>query len=217
MLASRYPVRARTQSRVIPSPQTGNITIGFSTTNKWQSRLIRHILNSPCSHAWIAYDSHDFGFRRVLQAEWYGFEDIPWEKWKSKNILVAEFYPTGHDLWPAVQWLARHLGSDYDYKAAALLRFKRFFSTFIKRPFSDPDKLMCSEAVCRALARSGYESFLFLDPEAVDPKECLLTCLKDSKNFTSKWISDSLITWLDNRSIGYELPTVGPHEPIRPR
>lgn len=210
MLASRFPWQARSRFGPIQVPLPGNVTVGFSTTNKWQSRLIRRVLDSPCSHAWVAYDSHDFGFRRVIQAEWYGFEDIPWEKWKSKNILVAEFFPTGHDPWPAVQWIARLLGSDYDYKSAALLRFKRFFSTFVKRPFSDPTKLMCSEAVCRVLSRSGYESFLLLDPEAVDPKKCLLTCLNDSDNFEVKWMSDHLVSWLEKKNIRYELPKAGP-------
>jgi hypothetical protein len=187
-------------------PQVGNVTVGVSTTNKWQSKLIRWVLGSPCSHAWIAYDSYDFGFRRVIQAEWYGFEDIPWTRWKQKNILIAEFFPTGKDVWESVQWLANFLGAAYDFRAAVLTKISRYLRSIIKQPFKDPSKLMCSEAVVRMLQRANYESFLDLDPEGTGPHDCLRVMVKDSLNFQIKYLHETAENWLEKRKIPIVFP-----------
>ena len=171
-----------------------NVTIGFSTTNKLISSFIREITKSPCSHAWIAFDSIDLETRVVVQAEWYGYEIIPLWRWRRNNILVAEFEPITIDLNPSLPRLAQYLGAKYDYEAAILSGLFPYFTEYMKRylksNFKDPSKLMCAESVIRLL-QPRCDCVKDLDPELTTPKELLDTlfstqefkCIYKNPNF----------------------------------
>ena len=72
---------------------SSSITIGFSTTRLLSSRIIRWITQSSCSHAFIAFDDRSLEMRMVMQAEPWGYELRPWDRWIRDNTLVAEFRP----------------------------------------------------------------------------------------------------------------------------
>jgi len=160
------------------------ITVGFSTTNKWISRVIRWVMRSPCSHAWLAYDDPTLGMRLVMQAESWGYELRPWLRWRKENILVAEFVPTGPNLDESLKWIATFLGARYDYKAAILSGLWRWFGRAIRGKFNNPDKLMCSEGVVRFLQHANYRTVRNLDPETTNPKRLLIRCFRHAREFT---------------------------------
>jgi hypothetical protein len=161
-----------------------NVTVGFSTTNKLISRCIRWFTRSPCSHAWIAFDDEVLGLRVVLQAESWGYELRPWDRWRKENILVAEFIPHGPPLDKSLKWIATFLGSRYDYRAAFFAGLWRWFGRFLRGKFNSPSKLMCSEGVVRFLQHARYEAVADLDPEITSPKRLLIRCLQRIHDFT---------------------------------
>ena len=167
-----------------------SVVVGFSTTNKFMSRLIRWVTRGKSSHAWIRYWDESLEQYMVIQAELHGYETIPWARWKTKNRLVSAYVPTSLDLMPGVRHIARLLGVDYDLRSAIWTGLKRWFGKRLKRATSSPKKLMCSEAVCRALQFSGVACVKDLDPETVSPQD-LQTALAASDEFSET--SDS--TW----------------------
>lgn len=163
------------------------ITVGFSTTHRWTSKAIRWVTQSPCSHAWIAFDDAVLGTRVVLQAETWGYEIRPWSRWLNENILVAEFVPTGPPLDGSLKWIAKFLGVPYDYRASILSGLFRWWGRLLKGRFNDPKKLMCSEGVVRFLQHGNYEAVKDLDPEITNPKILLLRCFRHAAEFTLKF------------------------------
>lgn len=169
-----------------------NVTIGFSTTNKVSSGIIRWLTQSPCSHAWFAFDDDTLGMRMVMQAEWWGYEIRPWPRWIKENKLIAEFEPTCDKLHmtKAVRAMARELGTRYDFGSAAWVGIKGWLRRWIQsgltlRPSRTPHQLMCSEAVVRLLGHAGLLLPRGLDPELVSPGD-LLSTLKGSSRFAKR-------------------------------
>lgn len=167
-----------------------NVTIGFSTTNKVASRLIRWAARAPCSHAWVAFYDSALGLRMVMQAEWRGFELRPWARWARENRLVAEYRVTGLQMAEPLRMLARELGGNYDFKSAFWVGLRswlhRFFRTrFSLRPSRTPHQLMCSEAVTRLLTWAGAPFPQGLDPELISPGD-LLKLVRSLPSFFDK-------------------------------
>ena len=165
-----------------------NITIGFSTTKLFVSRFIRRITGSSCSHAFIAFNDASLKMRMVMQAESWGYELRPWNRWQRGNILVAEFRPTGPKLDDALRKLARRLGTKFDYRSFVIIGIKSIFTSWYRNRFSlsperDPWKLTCSEAVIRFLNFGRYRTVRDLDPETTSPGELLRALLMNRKEF----------------------------------
>lgn len=162
-----------------PPRTSQDITICFSTTKKLMSGVIRwatggkFLVPASPSHALISHYDVSLGRRMVLQAEAWGFEHRTWERFEKDNILIAQFAPIGPDLEESLQWISSYLGADYDFVAAFLVGLKKFTGRAIKGRFSDPRKLMCSEAVIRMLDHAGYASVRDLDPETTSPLELM--------------------------------------------
>lgn len=160
-----------------------NITVGFSTTNKLISRLIRWVTRGKVSHAWIAFNDPTLNMRLVMQAEAWGFEVRPWRRWKRQNRLVAEFVPK-KDLTESLRWIARSLGVKYDWHSAFLAGLWRWLGVWIRGRFSSPRKLMCAEAVIRFLQHGEVVAVAHLDPEVTTPAR-LLQAVERSDEFQS--------------------------------
>jgi hypothetical protein len=161
---------------------TTKVWIGFSTTTKIMSRLIRWVTKGKSSHAWIRYWDATLERYMVIQAELHGYETIPWERWQKKNTLVAAYRPVEKDLGGGLRYIAQFLGADYDLNAALWVGLKRWFGKRFKRPFNSPGKLMCSEAVTRALMIDKVACVQDADPELISPHE-LRVRLETSKEF----------------------------------
>ena len=150
-----------------------NITVGFSTTNKLMSRLIRWITRGKVSHTWLAFDDPALGTRLVLEAEWYGYFPKSWEVWKKKNILVSEFRLIGPDAAKALQDIGPKIGTKYDWVSAALVGAWKWFGTWLRKRLRSPKRLMCSEAVISVLKKAGYSSVEHFNVEVTSPQRLM--------------------------------------------
>lgn len=153
------------------------VTVGFSTTRKFLSRVIRFVTRGVCSHAWVAFHDETLGTKLVAQAEVWGVELRPWALWSKQNVLVAEFsldLPEGA-LLAALRKIP--VGSEYDFAAgfwtgvAAWIR-RWIGARFTFRPSRTPRQLMCAELQARYLRDAGIP-LEGVDEEAVAPVELL--------------------------------------------
>lgn len=164
------------------------ITIGFSTTRQASSRFIRWITASACSHSFIAFDDSVLGQRMVMQAQSWGFELRPWNRWLRENILVAEFAPVAGPLDGALASLAERLGTKFNYRSAIFIGIKSLLSSWHKNRFTlninrSPWKLTCSESVVRFLQYGSYQTTAFLDPETTSPGLLLREVMRNPDEF----------------------------------
>ena len=172
------------------------VSVGFSTTNKWISRVIRWVTRAPCSHAWIAFNIPALERRFVLQAELWGVELREWDIWQRQNIKVAEFIPIGYDMTTAVRWITQHVGAPYDLRAGFLAGISRWLKRFVRGKFSSPGRMMCSEVVVRTLQYAQYVAVSAMDPEITRPGLLLRECHKHPKEFLLKFCTPEARKWL---------------------
>ncbi|OHD65718.1 MAG: hypothetical protein A2176_13875 [Spirochaetes bacterium RBG_13_51_14] len=170
-----------------------NISIGFSTTRLFISRIIRWATRSSCSHAFIAFDDAALKMRMVMQAEAWGYELRPWKRWIRHNTLVAEFRPVGPRLDEALRETATRLGTKFDYWSAFIIGIKSLFQSWSRNRYSlnlnqSPWKLTCSEAVVRFLMHGGYTAVKRLDPETTSPGSLLRAVLASKKEFEALFL-----------------------------
>lgn len=152
------------------------IAIGFSTTDKLLSRLIRWKTSIPelkpeetPSHVWILHDA--YGSEYVMQAEWYGFGVISFEHFKKTNRVIDVISVSDMLAWRNVDARARvfeaaeWLGDGYDF-----WHMLGFVLPALAHGDS-PKQLMCSEAV----VRFAPELFPGVNPERASPPRMLHT------------------------------------------
>ncbi|MBN2159865.1 MAG: hypothetical protein JW807_10750 [Spirochaetes bacterium] len=165
-----------------------NITVGFSTTNKFTSAFIRWLTRSSCSHSFIAFNDSALGMRMVMQAEAWGFEIRPWKRWNRENILVAEFRPKSGPLEASLRNISKRLGTKYNYRSAIVIGIKSLLSLWYKNRFTlninhSPWKLTCSEAVVRFLKKGNYKTVAELNPETTSPGRLLREIILHPEEF----------------------------------
>ena len=169
-------VRLAISSLRSPEEERADITVGFSTTNKFLSRVIRFFTVGSVSHSWIAHNSEDYRQRMVLQAEAWSFETRPWKRWLRENKWIAEYKYSGLYQIPSLQNTAKSLGLKYDWEngilAGLLAWFRRWWGMkFSVRLRNTPGRVWCAEAVVRFLKEAGCDCVKNLDPETVVPSE----------------------------------------------
>jgi hypothetical protein len=124
----------------------------------------------------------------VIQAELHGYETIPWNRWQRKNLLTAVYEPKKLDLLGGLRHVAQFLGADYDLRSALWVGLKRWFGRKFRRALHSPKKLMCSEAVTRALQFDKVECVKDANPEIISPAELrgLVSMSDDFREVTDK-------------------------------
>lgn len=151
------------------------IAIGFSTTSKLSSALIRWRTKVPelppdqmPSHAWLLHDA--YGSEYVMEAEWSGFRVISFAQFKNANRII-DIVPVSDrmarrnvDARARVYEAAEWLGDSYDWKGILGFALPRLLLA------QSPKALLCSEAV----VRSFPELFPGLDPERASPAQLLV-------------------------------------------
>lgn len=170
-----------------------NITIGFSTTRLLSSRIIRWATRSSCSHSFIAFDDRALDMRMVMQAESWGYELRPWDRWIRHNTLVAEFRPIGPHLEDALREISRRLGTKFDYWSAFIIGLKSLFQSWSRNRYTlnlnqSPWKLTCSEAVVRFLKHGKYVAVKKSDPETTSPGSLLKIILAARGEFDARYL-----------------------------
>jgi len=161
-----------------------SICVCYSTSSSLISRLIRWFSRSEASHALLTF--HDPFLEKVfvMEANGRGFMLTPWAKWRRTHKLLARFsvkMPPSNQV-VSLKLLAEHLGSQYDYISLLGFLFRRWVKR-VANPFSDPDRLVCSEAVAVFLRDCGIGDF--------DKPET--------------WTPGDLLTWMRKRPQEYQL------------
>jgi hypothetical protein len=144
------------------------VTIGFSTTDKLASRLIRAWTRSKVSHAWVVVPLLEQPF--VIGAEWQGFIAMPYDKFVKQNKVLHEHQyevPMAHVI-ELLTWLS----TPYDFLAILKHVLRPLFSW----RKATPQYLMCAEAVCRF----APELFVGIDPEWATPELLMNSLLAQS-------------------------------------
>lgn len=159
------------------------IRVGFSTSDKWISRLIRYWTNADASHAFILYFDPTLDQEMVLDVAFSGYRAIPRSLFEKDNKILYIVDP-GINLNPGLRVVARWLGLKYDWRA--FVAFSRWFRSFRHHPTENPKALICSEMVIHALRISGFPGIEQLDPKGTSPKD-LLDFLRTSLETKEKY------------------------------
>lgn len=144
------------------------VQIGFSTTDKILSKVIRKITGAPVSHCWFLFQAHGKEF--ILQADIGGVRITPYSKWKKKwkiIDIVTPKYPL--DLSPA--WDV--LDENYDYGGLignAWVYLGMLFKKKWKNPLENARALFCSELVLDVLQANNYPGSFEFESSTVTPQ-----------------------------------------------
>lgn len=153
----------------------GTTRVGFSTSKGPLSAVIRRVMRSPSSHAFLIYYDEDLGTDMVLEAVGEGFHLITLERVK-KTSTVVEVIDLKRSLNQGLAFLAGWLGTRYD--TAGLLGMGwvlagRAIRRRWRNPFGSSKSMFCSEAITRALKADGFPGVDGLDPEATSPADLM--------------------------------------------
>lgn len=139
------------------------VKIGFSTTNRIYSRIIRWFTKSNVSHCYIRLYDEFFDSEVVIHADMVGVILILSSKFDQENITVEEYEV--HDrlfLKRSIKNNLRHLGKKYDwwnlFNWIWVIIFKRWIKRKIMNPMEDPKKLICVDFVLRVLNEAEITS-----------------------------------------------------------
>ncbi len=154
------------------------VYVGFSTPRRWNplSALIRAMMRSPVSHAWLLVEDPLFGLRLVLEAHSTGFRLVSFANFVRDNEVVALVAPA-HPLEPGLPEAGGWLGDEFD-----VLGLIGIFLTMVakwfrrrawKNPFTSARALFCSEAVVRVMKAARYPGAGRLGDETTTPAELL--------------------------------------------
>ena len=154
------------------------VFVGFSTPRRWNplSALIRLMMRSKTSHAWLLVEDPLFQLRLVLEAHSTGFRLISLAEFVKANKVVALVEPP-HPIEPGLPEVGGWLGDQFDVLGLFgifLTLVGRWFSA--KRwqnPFTSTRALFCSEAVVRVLKAARYPGAERLGDETTTPQELL--------------------------------------------
>jgi hypothetical protein len=158
---------------------TTEICVGFSTTNKLLSRIIRWFTGSQVSHTFLCFDwkfSDGAKIPMVLEASFEGLRMVPFERFLTQSKLVALLPLNGVTLGQLKPLLER-LGTPYDAGGLVgniIVRMGAFFKKAWKNPIADKNALFCSEAVVEVLQNIGYPRADSLVASDTTPQDLLL-------------------------------------------
>jgi len=150
----------------------GEMQIGFSTTNRFLSKVIRWITRSKVSHTWLLYYDDDFDCDMVMEATIEGFRLIPFNAFKEKNVAIELFTPK-YSLAAGFKMAGKKLGTKYDVKGlfgAVVPIIGKWFSRKWHNPFRSKKALFCSEAMVGIMKDSNYPGWDLLEPEDINPQ-----------------------------------------------
>jgi hypothetical protein len=154
------------------------VYVGFSTPRRWNplSALIRAMMKSQASHAWLLVEDPLFQLRLVLEAHSTGFRLVSLAQFVKDNKVVALVEPA-HRLEPGLPEAGGWLGDEFDvlgllgiFLTMVLKWFKR---KAWKNPFTSSRALFCSEAVVRVMKAAHYPGAGRLGDETTTPAELL--------------------------------------------
>ena len=145
--------------------------VGFSTTNKLISRLIRWITRAEVSHTFLIVEL--YGQPWVAGAEFNGLVLMPVHKFQRNNTIKAVCkVPELTD--KHLEKVMDSIGEAYDYGGligGIFPQIGRWLKQKWKNPWANPKAMICSEFVTMALQECKLKGAEGLDPVAVTPQE----------------------------------------------
>lgn len=152
------------------------ISIGFSTSKLWISRLIRWATSARVSHTFLIIEAGDFGVPMVVQEAWNGFTLQTLEAFKHAGNDVLNVIDPRVPLDAGLVGVAPLVGTSYGYwqlVGAGFVRLMKVLGKKARNPFRSSRSLFCSELNTIVLQRSGYPGADALDPSDTSPEDLL--------------------------------------------
>lgn len=153
------------------------ISLCFTTSNGFLSRIIRRVTRSETSH--VAFSTSLHGVPVLVHAALGGVQITPRARWLKQNRLVAEF-DVKPDLSMGLAEAVRRVGDRYDYRGLlghlAVLFAWRWLHRRIQNPFASPVQYVCSELVIRSAVSGKIPEWAHIDPERITPGMLLDLC-----------------------------------------
>lgn len=161
------------------------LTLTFTTSRSWISRLIRFFDRSPASHVSILFESAELGGSWALEADLAGVRLRPEARWARGKRVVGRFRSRS-SLPGNLRAAAALVGRRYDVTAlvgfAWAILMWRWFRRKVRNPLASPRAYVCSEFVVHLREGGGLPEFEGLDPERTSPR-VLWRVLKDGMSF----------------------------------
>lgn len=160
------------------------ITIVFTKSNSWISKVIRWFTRGKSSHVMIGTRVH--GIQMFLHSTAGGVQFTPRPKELKGCTVVAEYKVVPY-VEPGLRKAISYVGDKYDYLGlfgyAWVIALWRLFKKKVRNPLASPRSMVCSEFVA-SLDRTGkyLPEFAELDPEKTHPEHLRKIC-ESSKNF----------------------------------
>lgn len=150
------------------------IKLGFSTTNKILSRLVRWFTKSKVSHCFVIFEW--LGEEWVLESEWAGIQIVPMSSFMARQNIIVETIElpdvTMEDLKPAL----KDAGVPYDYSGLFGSIFPiigHWFKMRWSNPWNNSKAMFCSEFIVKWFQEMGFEPANNLVPEDTTPDQLL--------------------------------------------
>lgn len=148
------------------------IKIGFSTTDKLLSRIIRWFTRSSVSHTWLLFEME--GIPMVLEATFEGVRLIPYETFQ-KKVTVVDVVPLPYSM-DSVKFLLMDLGLSYDVGGLLgnfFVQIGRMLKMRWRNPWNNSKAMFCSELLSGWLKLQGYPGTEDMVPAEVSPEDLL--------------------------------------------
>jgi hypothetical protein len=189
------------------------VYVGFSTPRRWNplSALIRAMMKSRTSHAWLLVEDPLFQLRLVLEAHSTGFRLISFANFVRDNKVVAIAAPAG-DLARGMPEAGGWLGDQFDvlglFGIFLTLVARWFRRRAWKNPFTSSRALFCSEAVVRVMKAARYPGAERLGDETTTPQELL--AFFEAEPGSRVTLGEDLALWHHLRASGPRVRRVAP-------
>jgi hypothetical protein len=160
------------------------VSIGFSSSDWWVSRVIRFFTRVPAggaSHTYIVFDDAGTLFgHEVYEAAWCGFRMSTRDKLTSGSTRIVSEIEVHLAPASALQMCRRWLETPYDYAGLlgeAWVQVGKLFGKRWRNPWAGPHHMFCSEAATYLLQQTPSTSGTVnrdtivskLDPRTTDP------------------------------------------------
>jgi hypothetical protein len=158
------------------------VSIGFSTSQWWVSRLIRDATRAPVSHTYIVFDdpASPFG-HEVYEAAWCGFRMSTRAKLTSGSTTIFKEIAVPLEPLAALALCRAWLETPYDYPGLigeAPVQLGKLFGQRWPNVSASPHHMFCSEAATYLLQQApsppAFAALVDkLTPRAVSPADLL--------------------------------------------
>lgn len=151
--------------------------IGFSTTDKIFSKIVRTLTNSAASHSFVQFECASEPL--VLHANGHGVNIMHYNRFIKKKINIVAKYDVNiskddeHKLLSYMLW---RLGQPYDRLAIVgflWVILNRVFGRKVRNPFRNKSAYFCSELLVGALRAANFPGSYKLGMEKTSPDDLM--------------------------------------------